>query len=121
LELQCTSSQSKKHARIGIGDLKTDPSDPNTRKTDDDGEKAEILASFFSSVFTQEPDGQLPEFRDRSIMESMEELYITTEDIMSLKKLKVDKPPEMDKIHPRFLKETYELPASLYHRYLGYG
>ncbi|KAK3099864.1 hypothetical protein FSP39_010887 [Pinctada imbricata] len=98
---------SKSKTRIRIGDLKINPSDPKSEKTDKDGEKAEILASFFSSVFTQEPDGPLPEFQDREIKEAMENLYITLEDIDKiLKKLKVDKSPGMDKIHPRFLKET---------------
>ena len=53
--------KTKSKTRVGIGDLRTDPNDKKSRKTDDDSEKAEILASFFSSVFTREPDGELPD------------------------------------------------------------
>ena len=73
--------KTKSKTRVGIGDLRTDPNDKKSRKTDDDSEKAEILASFFSSVFTREPDGELPDFMDREPKESMEDLYISKEDI----------------------------------------
>jgi hypothetical protein len=48
--------KSKSKRRSGIGELLTDQKDPNSRKTDDDKEKAEILAEFFQSVFTKEPN-----------------------------------------------------------------
>ena len=99
--------KTKSKTRVGIGDLRTDPNDKKSRKTDDDSEKAEILASFFSSVFTREPDGELPDLMDREPKESMEDLYISKEDIEKmLKRVKVDKSPGMDKIHPRLLRET---------------
>ena len=46
--------KSKSKTRSDIGELLTDQKDPNTRKTDDDKEKAEIFAEFFQSVFTKE-------------------------------------------------------------------
>ena len=52
--------KSKSKRRSGIGELLTDQKDPNSRKTDDDKEKAEILAEFFQSVFTKEPYDTAP-------------------------------------------------------------
>ena len=67
------------------------PSDPNSIKTDKDDKKAEILASFFSSVFTWEPEGDLPEFAIRRVTSPMEYMTITTEDIVKvLKKIEID-------------------------------
>ena len=45
--------KSKLKTRSGIGELLTDQKDPNSRKTDDDKEKAEILAEFSQSVFNK--------------------------------------------------------------------
>jgi hypothetical protein len=52
--------QSKSKTRFVIGELLTDRKDPNSRKTDDDKEKAEILAEFFQSVFTKEANDTAP-------------------------------------------------------------
>ena len=99
--------KAKSKTRVGIGDLRSNPNDKKSRKTDNDGEKAEILALFFSSVFTKEPQGELPEFKDRDLTDRMSELYISTEDIEKvLRRVKVDKSPGMDKVHPRLLRET---------------
>ena len=99
--------KAKSKTRVGIGDLRTNPNDKKSRKTDNDSEKAEILASFFSSVFTKEPQDELPEFKDRDLIDRMSELRISTEDIEKvLKRVKVDKSPGMDKVHPRLLRET---------------
>jgi hypothetical protein len=52
---------SKSKTRAGIGDLFTDPSDNKSEVTSDDRDKANILSKFFSSVFTKEPKGVVPE------------------------------------------------------------
>ncbi len=54
--------QSKSKVKEGITDLRIHPEDPNSPTTTDDKAKANILAEFFSSVFTEEPDGQVPVF-----------------------------------------------------------
>ena len=52
--------KSKSKTRSGIGELLTDQKNPNSRKTDDDKEKSEILAEFFQSVLTKEPNDTAP-------------------------------------------------------------
>ena len=98
--------------RSGIGELLTDQKDPNTRKTDDDKEKAEILADFFQSVFTKEPNDTAPTLPQKETNFKMIEMKITEDEIAKiLKKLKIDKSPGPDKIHPRVLKEIADAIA----------
>ena len=54
--------KSKSKTRSNIGELHTDQKDPNTRKTDDDNEKAEILAesSFRVSLLKNQLKRLLP-------------------------------------------------------------
>ena len=66
-------------------DLHLDPNDPKSEKTDDDKTKAEILAKYFSSVFTEEPEGNIPNPKPINIKEKMPELIINEE--MVLKQL----------------------------------
>jgi hypothetical protein len=44
----------------GISELKFKSEEEEERKTTTDKEKAEVLASFFSSIFTIEAEGDLP-------------------------------------------------------------
>ncbi|KAK3088848.1 hypothetical protein FSP39_024556 [Pinctada imbricata] len=92
--------------RQGIGELHVDPSDPNSVKTDDDAEKADILANFFSGVFTKEPSGELPELEPRNISIPWSEVNIE-EDIIRilLSNLNSEKSPGPDQMHPRLFKE----------------
>ena len=53
---KCMNSKTKN--REGVSDLNTDPEDPKTRIIDSDREKADV--DIFSSVFTIEPDGDIP-------------------------------------------------------------
>jgi signal recognition particle subunit SEC65 len=98
--------------RSGIGELLTDQKDPNSRKTDDDKEKAEIMAEFFQSVFTKEPNDKAPTLPLKETNFKMIEMKITEDEIAKiLKKLKIDKSPAPDKIHPRVLKEIVDTIA----------
>ncbi len=97
----------KSKTRKGIGDLHIDPSDETSTVTDSDVEKAHILARFFSSVFTKEPDGMIPSLPPRNIEHSMEILKVTKEAIEDLlKNLKINKSPGPDNLSPYFLKHT---------------
>ena len=62
---------------------------------------------YFSSVFTVEPDSDnLPEFKQRDFTEELSDINITTELVTKkLKKLKIDKSPGPDYIHPRVINE----------------
>ncbi|XP_061196751.1 uncharacterized protein LOC133205026 [Saccostrea echinata] len=67
---------SKSKTRQGIGELCVDPKNPKSNKTEVDEEKANILAVFFSSVFTQEPEEAIPELDKRPIKKEWTELRI---------------------------------------------
>jgi len=77
----------------------------NLKKTDDDKTKAEILAKYISSVFTEEPEGEIPNPKPINIKEKIPELIRNEMVLKQLNSLKIDKSPEPDELHPRFLKE----------------
>ena len=62
-----------------------DPKNSNSKLTSDNQEKAEILNNYFSSVFTIEPDGEMPAFQpDLNIQETMKPLSITEEQVKKI-------------------------------------
>ena len=70
-----------------------------------DVEKANILADYFTSVFTKEPPGNIPTITQRS-NELIDTVKIDEERVYKkLQKLKIDKSPGPDDLHPRLLKE----------------
>ena len=71
-------ARSKLKTRTGVGELQN-PDDGNVAKTDH--EKAEILSTFFASVFTSEPDGEIPQPAARVIDSPFEEHEITTDEV----------------------------------------
>ena len=77
----------------------------NLKKTDDDKTMAEILAKYFSSVFTEEPDGDIPNPKPINIKEKIPELIRNEMVLKQLNSLKIDKSPGPDELHPRLLKE----------------
>ena len=98
--------KSKSKVQVGIGDLHVEPGNVKSRLTDDDNEKAEIFSNFYQSVFTIEPDGDIPVLPDRAVLRQMPKLYITESKISKvLRKLKPDKSPGPDGLHPRYFKE----------------
>ncbi len=97
-------AQSKMKTKPGIPDLEY-----NGKVATTDLQKAEVLADFYSSVFTQEPNTQLPEFPMKEIGEIFPSQPITKDEVTKkLKNLKVNKSPGPDSMHPRVLQETAE-------------
>jgi hypothetical protein len=73
--------------------------------TQTDADKADVLNVFFSSVFTKESDGELPSFERRTDA-NLSFITVSVEQMSkALQKLKVDKSPGPDQIHPKILKE----------------
>ena len=111
-------AQSKLKTRSGIPDLVRPGTekDPIYARTDQD--KAEVLVDYFSSVFTSEPDPNImPPFEERDYAEITDDIDITYNSVLKkLKKLKINKSPGPDAIHPRVLNNTAEslaLPLSI--------
>ncbi len=99
------NGQSK--TRRGISELHTDPTDENSSVTDNDTEKANILGEFYSSVFTREPEGNVPRIPTCNVDHQMDRLHVTKESIAEhLQNLKVNKSPGPDNLCPYFLKHT---------------
>ena len=70
--------------------------------TSSDSEKANVLADFFSSVFTEEDDLVMPELDINPDIPKLDILNISGEMIKKkLDNLKIDKSPGPDNIHPR--------------------
>ena len=105
--------KSKTGTRTGIPDLKSE--DGFLAVTDK--EKAETLNSFFQSVFTLEPDGDLPSPPAFQLETELTDYDITTEEVSKrLKKLNTGKAAGLDEIPPLLLVETADslaLPISL--------
>ena len=104
-------AQSKLKTRAGIPDpMKTNVNDKNeTTYTSSDEEKANVLQDFFSSVFTQEPPGDIPYFKRKDFKYKLTDIDITYDMVKKkLLKLKLNKSPGPDAIHPRVLHDTAE-------------
>ena len=77
--------------------------------TTDDEKKANILTNYFSSVFTEEDLTNTPILRGKEINEQMPDCKITKSMVLAtLQKLKANKSPGPDEIHPKLLIETAE-------------
>ena len=90
--------------RMGIHNLIKSKDDKDDL-TKSDSEKAQVLADYFSSVFTREPEGETPEEPIRC-SKTIELCIINPSTVASkLKKLKTFKSPGPDGLHPRVLHE----------------
>ena len=97
--------KSKYKAKEGIQNLATDQNDPNSPLTKTDQENANILSEYFSSVFVREPPGAVPNL-DKKTENDIPALIITEKMVMKkLMKLKTNKSPGIDEMHPKMLKE----------------
>jgi len=96
----------KLNTKTGIADLVKRQEGEQEEMTTSDTEKAQVLAKFFCSVYTQEPDTDVPSIPEKRYNQPLHTLEITEEMVKKkLLKLKTDKSQGPDKIHPRLLKE----------------
>lgn len=100
--------KNKLKTSTGIADLKLQV-EGNTIFARSDIEKAQTLSEFFAKVFTREPEiDSVPPPMPANVI-SIPELTITKEVVKRhLQKLKTEKSPGPDCIHPRVLKELSE-------------
>ena len=98
-------TQSKLKYKSTIPDLMIPGSEQNPVYAKKDPDKAEVFVNYFSSVFTSEPDNDtMPPFDERKYEKALENIDITQELVMKkLEKLKINKSPGPDTIHPRVL------------------
>ena len=99
--------RSKMKSATGISSLLETPKDKSSLRHEDH-EKANILQKQFCSVFTIEPDGELPEFPRRTQRDIGD--IVITDDMISkkIKDLDTNKSFGPDEIHPLMLKELVE-------------
>ena len=96
----------KTSIRQGVPDLVYEDDDGNEKNTTNDQEKDEVLADFFSSVFTEEDTRKMPHMTQRNFKEWLTNINISKEKIKKkLLELKISKAPGPDGLHPRLLKE----------------
>ena len=95
-------SRSLAKSRDKVRDLER----PDGSLASEDTEKAEILSSFFASVFTAEADNtDIPHLPRREEL-SLEDIDITPEQVkQKLKELRATSSPGPDGLHPKILKE----------------
>jgi hypothetical protein len=101
----------KTKSKVNIGDLAWQDDAGNNKIAETDKEKAIALESYFSSVFSVEDDQMFEKLPSRmsDSNKSRTDFRITEEDIISkLSKLKVNKSPGLDLLHPRVLYEIRE-------------
>ncbi len=97
---------SKTRTKSRIGDLYVDVG--KAIKATSDQEKANILSEQFATVFVKEPEGSTPSAITREVP-SMNHIEITHDKIRKvIQKLKKNKSPGPDGIHPRVIKELME-------------
>ena len=96
-------AQQTNKTKVGIPTL--DRGDDSHNKAETDEEKAETLASFFSKVFTKEPEDDLPQENPFTTNETSSCDITPSKVEKLLNKLKPSKSPGPDGLHPRVLKE----------------
>ncbi len=73
--------RSKVKTKDEVPDLINSRAETEDNLTKTDGEKAQVLADFFSDVFTQEPDYIPPPIEPRNYREMLETIYITPSEV----------------------------------------
>ncbi|MEW8545715.1 MAG: reverse transcriptase family protein, partial [Candidatus Thiodiazotropha sp.] len=96
---------SKRKTSSGIGELHTQKGS-STFVADTDADKAEVLSDFFSSVFTQEPDGDIPSLNKRNFDTESNDGYFDKETVRRLLvNINISKSQGPDQLHPKLLYE----------------
>ena len=95
---------SKRKTKTGVSELH-DKSESSTFIASSDGDKAEILADFFSSVFTDEGVNNLPKMEQRNSDIATDEPFSQEEIKKLLLGLNTTKSSGPDKAHPKVLYE----------------
>jgi hypothetical protein len=96
----------KRKTKSGIGELKTTNSNGEVKTAKTDKEKAEILANFYSSVFTREPDGDIPQLEACQIQYPFTESKFEESEVRKLLLgINPNKSPGPDGLHPTALKK----------------
>ena len=99
--------KTKTKSPCNIPDLYLQEDDSDKGLATEDKDKADVLADFYSSVFTKEPSGAIPNPKPQHITSVLHKSIFTEEKIKKkLLALKTTKSPGPDKIHPRVLKEV---------------
>ena len=101
-------TRSKLKTKTGVAPLLENTNDKSSIRYSDK-QKADILQKQFASVFTREPDGELPKFDLRTLSEI--NLPDINPEIVRKKilELDADKACGPDEIHPRLLKELADI------------
>ena len=101
--------KSRTKIKTRIPDLYKDNKKNIADMAETDGEKAKVFASFFSSVFTNEPRTDIPEPTVRDIPTMIDTVKIDQDMVRKkLHKLDPSKSIGPDKVHPRILKELID-------------
>ena len=76
-----------------------------------------MLTDFFASVFTLEPEGEIPQLKDKIVCEKLMDLDISITDVYTkLNNFGISKSWGPDGVHSRVLKElSWELAKSLHY------
>src|SRR6218665_358035 len=99
--------RSKQKRKERVGPLKR--GDGSEEVIEDDEEAAKVLNKYFSSVFTLEDLGNIPEPKQTCLDSGngLAQIISTKKNVVEqLKRLKTDKSPGMDELHPKFLHEV---------------
>ena len=93
----------------GIASLHANHLDVNSILVDNNKEKANILNKYFASVYTEEPNGEIPTIPMLRSLVNQEGIIITENAVKKLlSELDANKSPGPDGIHPRFINELTE-------------